>query len=66
MPLLPPSPSLSTSLLAAATSASPTITWILPRPLFKIVVLGSIIGLVIATLVILAIWVVELRRGKVW
>jgi hypothetical protein len=38
----------------------------LPRSLFNLVVVGSVAGLVLATLVILTIWVIEWRGGKVW
>lgn len=35
-------------------------------PLFRLLVLGGLGGLVLATVVIVAIWLVEWRRGQVW
>ncbi|SBO42819.1 hypothetical protein [Cyanobium sp. NIES-981] len=61
-----PLPALTLSLTAAAAAAPGTTQWLLPRSLFNLVVVGSIAGLVLATLVILTIWVIEWRGGKVW
>jgi hypothetical protein len=60
MPLLP----LFASSAPAAASA-PT-QWLMSESLFTLVVNGSIAGLILATLVIVLIWVVEWRNGKVW
>lgn len=43
-----------------------TSQWLLPAALFRLLVLGSIIGLAMATLVIVLIWLKEWRQGKVW
>jgi hypothetical protein len=51
---------------AAAGTPAADPQWLLPRSLFNLVVVGSIAGLVLATLVILTIWVIEWRGGKVW
>lgn len=40
--------------------------WLLPAPLFRLLVLGGVVGLVLATVAIVAIWVVEWRRGRAW
>ncbi|MEB3321958.1 MAG: hypothetical protein VKI81_03955 [Synechococcaceae cyanobacterium] len=37
-----------------------------PAGVFALIVKGSIVGLVTMTLVILAIWWVELRNGRIW
>jgi hypothetical protein len=49
-------------LLAAAAPSQ----WLLPAALFRLLVVGSIIGLAMATLVIVLIWLKEWRQGKVW
>lgn len=43
-----------------------TAQWLLPAALFRLLVVGSIIGLAMATLVIVLIWVKEWRQGQVW
>ncbi|MCH9713149.1 MAG: hypothetical protein K0U63_01155 [Cyanobacteria bacterium] len=50
----------------ASTPAQPPSQWLLPAPLFRLLLLGGLVGLVLATLVIVAIWLVEWRRGQVW
>jgi hypothetical protein len=50
----------------ATTPAPETSQWLLPAPLFRLLVLGGLGGLVLATVVIVAIWLVEWRRGQVW
>lgn len=50
----------------AIAAAQPSSLWLLPAPLFRLLVLGGVVGLVLATLVIVAIWVVEWRRGQAW
>ncbi|MFQ6539705.1 MULTISPECIES: hypothetical protein [Aphanothece] len=47
-------------------ASSPPAQWLMSAPLFSLVVKGSITGLILATLVIVLIWVVEWRNGKVW
>jgi hypothetical protein len=37
-----------------------------PPALFALIVKGSIVGLVLMTGVILAIWLVEMRHGRIW
>lgn len=63
-------PLLITALITANRSAfattAPTTQWLLPASLFRLLVVGSIIGLVVATLVIVLIWLKELRQGQVW
>lgn len=49
-----------------AFAAAPASQWLLPANLFRLLVVGSIIGLVMATLVIVLIWLKEWRQGKVW
>ena len=44
----------------------PATEWLLSGPLFSLVVNGSIVGLALATITIVLIWVVEWRNGKVW
>lgn len=43
-----------------------TTQWLLPPGLFRLLVVGSIIGLAMATLVIVLIWLKEWREGQVW
>ncbi|EDY37793.1 hypothetical protein CPCC7001_672 [Cyanobium sp. PCC 7001] len=59
-------PDLLIRFAAAAGAPAAGPQWLLPRSLFNLVVVGSIAGLVLATLVILTIWAIELRGGKVW
>lgn len=59
-------PALLIPLAAAAAPPAASPQWLLPRSLFNLVVVGSIAGLVLAILVILTIWAIELRGGKVW
>ena len=42
------------------------LLYIAPPAAFSVIVKGGIIGLVAMTLLILAIWVVEMRRGRTW
>ncbi|MEO1002813.1 MAG: hypothetical protein AAFX65_06860 [Cyanobacteria bacterium J06638_7] len=49
-------------LLSTATNPQ----WLLSASLFRLLVVGSIIGLATATLVIVLIWLKEWREGKVW
>jgi hypothetical protein len=65
MPLLITCPTIATA-TALATAPAPETQWLLPANLFRLLVVGSIIGLVMATLVIVLIWLKELRQGKVW
>ncbi|MEX1316264.1 MAG: hypothetical protein AB1Z22_03935 [Synechococcaceae cyanobacterium] len=46
--------------------AAPVTQWLLPAALFRLLVVASIIGLAMATLVIVLIWLKEWRQGKVW
>ncbi len=63
MPVLPPSwHPVATTTLASSGAGE----WLVSREVFKLVVLGSIVGLVVATLVILTIWFLEWRQGRVW
>jgi hypothetical protein len=73
MPLLITCPTIATATAtviatatALATAPAPETQWLLPANLFRLLVVGSIIGLVMATLVIVLIWLKELRQGKVW
>lgn len=50
----------------ATTPAPDANQWLLPAPLFRLLVLGGLGWLVLATMVIVAIWLVEWRRGQVW
>ena len=50
----------------AAASANPNPTWFTSFTLFSLIVYGSIGGLTIATIVILAIWLKELQGKSVW
>lgn len=52
--------------LLLSTPAPAHAPWLLPLPLFRLLLLAGLVGLVAAVLVILAIWLVELRQGKVW
>ncbi len=53
--------------LLSTASATPAATeWLLPASLFRLLVVGSIIGLALATLVIVLIWLKEWREGQVW
>jgi hypothetical protein len=47
-------------------TAPSTTEWLLPAALFRLLVMGSIIGLAMATLVIVLIWLKEWHEGKVW
>jgi hypothetical protein len=50
-----------------ATTPAPEVSqWLLPASLFRLLVLGGLAGLMLATLVIVLIWLVEWRRGQVW
>ena len=54
-------------LLLTAPATTPAVSeWLLPASLFRLLVMGSIIGLAMATLVIVLIWLREWRQGKVW
>jgi hypothetical protein len=44
----------------------PLFLFTAPPAAFSLIVKGGIIGLVAMTLLILAIWVVEMRRGRTW
>jgi hypothetical protein len=37
-----------------------------PPGMFAVIVKGSIVGLVLMTGLILAIWLVEMRQGRTW
>lgn len=52
--------------LLLSTPAPGHSPWLLPLPLFRLLLLTGLVGLVLAVLVILGIWLVELRRGRVW
>lgn len=52
------------SLLLSASA--PSGSWLISGWWFQLVVYGSIAGLVLATVVILGIWFVEWRNGRVW
>ncbi|TVS01489.1 MAG: hypothetical protein EA413_14095 [Cyanobium sp. PLM2.Bin73] len=67
MPLLITSPTIATAIATAlATAPAPETQWLLPANLFRLVVVGSVIGLTVATLVIVLIWLKEWRQGQVW
>jgi hypothetical protein len=65
MPLLIACPTIATA-TALATAPAPETQWLLPANLFRLVVVGSVIGLTVATLVIVLIWLKEWRQGQVW
>lgn len=75
MPLLISSPAIAKAIATAtatataislATAPAPETQWLLPASLFRLLVVGSIIGLTVATLVIVLIWLKEWRQGQVW
>lgn len=47
-------------------TTAPAGSWLISGWWFGLVVYGSIVGLVLATVVILGIWFVEWRNGRVW
>jgi hypothetical protein len=42
------------------------MTWIAGSTLFELVVVGSLVGLILAVLALLLIWWIEWRRGRIW
>jgi hypothetical protein len=42
------------------------MTWIAGPTLFELVVMGSLVGLILAVLALLLIWWIEWRRGRIW
>jgi hypothetical protein len=75
MPLLTAGPTIAKT-IAGVTGSATTITlaaapapetqWLLPASLFRLLVVGSIIALTVATMVIVLIWLKEWRQGQVW
>ena len=42
------------------------MTWIAGSTLLELVVVGSLVGLILAVLALLLIWWIEWRRGRIW
>jgi hypothetical protein len=67
MGLLISAPAIPLAIPPAMGAAPAAATqWLLPANLFRLLVVGSIVGLVVATLVIVLIWLKEWRQGQVW
>lgn len=42
------------------------MSWIAGSTLLELVVVGSLVGLVLAVLALLLIWWIEWRQGRIW
>jgi hypothetical protein len=42
------------------------MTWIAGSTLLELVVMGSLVGLILAVLALLLIWWIEWRQGRIW
>jgi type II secretory pathway pseudopilin PulG len=42
------------------------MTWIAGSTLLELVVVGSLVGLILAVLALLLIWWIEWRQGRIW